>query len=1608
MATLHCAMIGLSGDPSEINQGSSIQLNEQDELSFWFQDVFNTGPSNVLMIRSADPASGYIGGFAISMPLVPLRKTLSTTDSPVVLLFTTAEGALNNTFDGSTPPSMGLRDGSTALTMALDNTSREPTSVTLEVLSRFVGLESLFENGVLSTLKNLNFVIPDPKNPGKGHRNALWFVPQQAYATTLRLQLDLSTEDLVTLQSFLDILNGTVTSAYIIARRKSIWMSNSAAISFETRGEMVLVTEMTIAGLTFDVVAEFSSGSVQFDVILKRKDGSVLDKMLNWLKTTFITDGGDDPFPFTQWLTQSAGPVSFPSFDFRRVAVVFSQSTSDSSKLKFRSFALDMELRMQINDQTVLSLIDFTYAAGSGGGPALTAELWTAPSYDVNDPALRLIPDFENYAWFEPLEQNGAVQDWPRYIDLKKLTGFGDSSPSIFPTLLSMAKFYIDKNTVAFSGTLRSVSSEEKSKPPIFAIDMIDLAASYTFGSGKDAAIDCMLGVSASIQAPPETKLDAAELKGGFAYEGARERWILSGSIENLCGAHFYQFFDSDSRSAAASLLDNIAVKRFDITYIYTAGQASDLDLKGTLGIGKLDFDLWYKNRGSGDWEFDASVTFGTGEAESTTLGEMLANVVGENDFNIPDFLGNITVSRKSSEDIVALKLCPDSTKTHLFFTMWVKLGDLRIQYIQFTPLKQQTGATATPSIKRVFLASIDALPKINIPVLGDITQPFDEALALWVQPQLNSEGLTLEDVNSINDLITKAPLSQKALPHKPNTGLRNGVHLMLVLKDNKGDTNVVVDYIFGDKKPDSTALLTGEDEFPSENGESGMATYSKSYGGLSVRNVGLKYTGSILSIKVDAAVKFGPIDFALLGFTIDLDFSSEARASLFNLPKPSISIQGLEAGYNSPPVVVGGMLLHVSDEKMDLWQGALAGSFQPWAFAVAGCYGTIKDLEAYKTFFLYARLLGPLITFEFATITGVTAGFGYNSSMQFPAVSDITKYPLLSVPDPPKDAQTAIQQLTRTAWFKGKNNSFWIAAGLDVNAFQMLDVSAVLAIEFDPNVKIGLFAIGTAVIPNEKAGKAKFAQIQLALTAVIDFAAGTMKIDGQLTPASFILDPNCHLTGGFGLYTWFGDAAPELKGDWVFTIGGYHRLFKPPPQYPHPPRLGISWQFNNAISIRGEAYFAITPKVCMGGGRWDVSLRLGPLEAYYSAFVDFLISFKPFYFIADGGVTVGVRYTMDLWLVTLRISVELSATLHIEGPPIHGYVHVDFWVFGFNIAFGDSSSEAQKLSLKEFLDLACQVSESAASDMFQTILGSTPVGGPLPLKTQERTIGDQKVTEVEDDAREPHVLVVQSGLVPDGKPESRPSGGPWTVRAATFSFAVSCKVALSKATIITGKLESSMTDDDDAEAESVVQGTGNSIYARPMCDESAKPDLGTELFVTIKPVESKQKLLADGTTVEADIPEWNDNSGIVKNLPTGLWGKYDRSIDPRRNPNASSLLDGNKEGTVSLLCGVVVRVPKSLVSVADTTKPFDYKKFMVQEIGGQYGFAKLRPNEAKFLPAPPEGKTQWDSVKSAWKSPGMGGEAPITVVDMWQDMGLSDLGWDPAKVDTEATGRWP
>jgi hypothetical protein len=129
-----------------------------------------------------------------------------------------------------------------------------------------------------------------------------------------------------------------------------------------------------------------------------------------------------------------------------------------------------------------------------------------------------------------------------------------------------------------------------------------------------------------------------------------------------------------------------------------------------------------------------------------------------------------------------------------------------------------------------------------------------------------------------------------------------------------------------------------------------------------------------------------------------------------------------------------------------------------------------------------------------------------------------------------------------------------------------------------------------------------------------------------------------------------------------------------------------------------------------------------------------------------------------------------------------------------------------------------------------------------------------------------------------------------------------------------------------------------------------------------------------------------------------------DPNADPRTNTNNTTLLDGTQNTTINLMCGVDIEQPLPVVSLNDQLITFEYHRFMVREIPERPNFPTLETPPVEFIPLEPDGSLennqQWNNVRNAWTTPGMGTDAASRTVSMWQAVGESLLGWDPKKLN--------
>lgn len=480
---------------------------------------------------------------------------------------------------------------------------------------------------------------------------------------------------------------------------------------------------------------------------------------------------------------------------------------------------------------------------------------------------------------------------------------------------------------------------------------------------------------------------------------------------------------------------------------------------------------------------------------------------------------------------------------------------------------------------KRVFKFTLDTLPGVDdVPLLASLTQPFDQMDFLWLGEDLiraevdllNSEIFT----SRADEVVYKDPRTitkdTEIVDANGNQSLDKvllaGCHFMIIAEQNNKPT-AILDYNFAgtpvpppadpvdEQAPVASAPpvdgatpaigglsgpVVNQSTGPKSTGPTSTAPFSKTIGPLTVSAIGLKYEGGNLSLTLDAKITLGAAVGTLKGFGIRFPMQD---VYTFDVSNVKLLIEGVGLEMNKSPVILAGMLVH----DQTSYSGGVIIEVEPYTFLAAGYYGVIVNSkgENVKSVFVYAELDGPIAEVEFASLSGLTGGFGYNSDLRLPTVDNVTTFPFLADTATGSDPLTVLTSLTsqQPPWFSPKEGPIWIAGGLTVAAFQVINIKAVVVVDLTEDVIFAIFGDCTAAIPESATSNAeRFALIDMGVLAVLDYAKGIFHTEGQLTPKSFILSQDCHLSGGFALAYWFAGSGHE--GDWVFSVGGYHSAF--------------------------------------------------------------------------------------------------------------------------------------------------------------------------------------------------------------------------------------------------------------------------------------------------------------------------------------------------------------------------------------------------------------------------------------------------------------------------------
>ena len=740
--------------------------------------------------------------------------------------------------------------------------------------------------------------------------------------------------------------------------------------------------------------------------------------------------------------------------------------------------------------------------------------------------------------------------------------------------------------------------------------------------------------------------------------------------------SHFFQqvsdkHFPGSSASGVPPLLD-VDIKKLEIEF---NTQTKDFHFDTEIEFGKdVDTVLTFSNlhqAGAEPLTFEKRATGvitvfpGTPDEFAFDLGIDLKPdskhfvALYNNTANKPLKLGDLVKAMFPSVDVTAI---PN-------FSITIKDGI--VGYVS----EKQGDANVSQSVFVLDMdASLDLSQLGNIPLIGkslSAAKTLTLAFRLLYSPDAG-KLFTTADLIALNELITVAG------PQFPTDQPISGVNVKTELRVG---ASAPIDFSLPVKIDQTSGQLTdnGQQFTPppgSQPTDDGVKWFqlNEQFGPVHLQRAGFKFENGKLTALLDGGLTALGLEVDLMGLSVTSQITDVEHGQF----KPEFGLQGLGLSFSKGGVGFTGALFHLKDEYDGLANVEAEG-------LRLAAIGSLREVNNQTSLFLYAVLDYALGGSPFFYITGLAGGFGLNQKLIMPAVDQVNKFPLVQaalnppkVPTDPGSAGSFINtemQAIRNSLTPNIGQYFG-CAGIHFTSFELLDSFLLISISFGREFELDLIGVSTLVVPPQlPESEPPIAKVSLQIVGSFIPNEGIAIVQGRLTADSHILDPDCHLTGGFAFATWFG--SNPHAGDFVITLGGYHPDFQKPSHYPAVPRIGVNWKISTELSVTGGIYFALTPRALMAGGAMravfqtslDLVIATVDVKAWFILGADFIVYWKPFHYSASLYIDIGIDVVIH-FLGTHELSLEAGADLQVWGPRFGGHAHVFVKVIGIKIGF--------------------------------------------------------------------------------------------------------------------------------------------------------------------------------------------------------------------------------------------------------------------------------------------------------------------------------------------------
>ncbi|HEV2069816.1 MAG TPA: DUF6603 domain-containing protein [Acidimicrobiales bacterium] len=472
-------------------------------------------------------------------------------------------------------------------------------------------------------------------------------------------------------------------------------------------------------------------------------------------------------------------------------------------------------------------------------------------------------------------------------------------------------------------------------------------------------------------------------------------------------------------------------------------------------------------------------------------------------------------------------------------------------------------------------------------------------------------------------------------------------------------------------------------------------------------------------------------VDKEWLTVGIDLSFELAAlRITAFELgvrypfddkKAPDPFLHGLGLSFDSGAVKLSGMFGAVGKAgATDYVGGAVVSVADSFELSAIGGYTQVQGQPA--SLFLFGSLVTPLGGPPWCFVTGIAGGFGYNRALPPPGL--LARHPFLQVMSGELelggDAMSALEKLSGA--FQVQEGQHWVAAGLQFVSFGFINGKLVLALGMGSRFSLTLS--GTAAF-----GINPVAYFELGFEATAD--ADHLLVLASISPNSYFIDPDLfNLRGDFALGVWYGG---HHAGDFLLSIGGYHRHFTPPTHYPDLSPVGVKAMYG-VLRLSVEGFFACTPRALMGGAKVSLSGEFAGIGAGLEVGMEVYIEWEPFLIQATLKVTVWFEF----WG-----RHEVGVALEIHTPPFGGLATIDAAVTSFEIDFGEALERPPPPALHQFLTKQLGIparwhklgaaverfnSATAAGLLRVDVLSGRAVEAPAPTSAEQEGLGKSRI----------------------------------------------------------------------------------------------------------------------------------------------------------------------------------------------------------------------------------------------------------------------------------------